>query len=164
MICSLLFYTIMPLEIERKFLVANDDYRQLANPVIYRQGYISSGTEATVRVRTAGNRGFLTLKGKTTGAARSEFEYEIPFAEAQELLDTLCRKPLIEKQRYKILFEGFLWEVDEFFGENQGLVIAEIELPSETAIFARPPWIGEEVTGNPRYYNASMVDFPYCKW
>ena len=154
----------MGIEIERKFLLANDSWRSLAPGVRYRQGYITAQPGRTVRIRTIGDRGFLTIKGPGPGAARAEFEYEIPGEDARVLLDTLCEKPLIEKNRHRIDYQGFVWEVDEFLGENQGLVIAEIELSHENQEFTLPPWIGREVTGESRYFNAALVHHPYSRW
>ncbi len=154
----------MAKEIERKFLVKGDAWRQLDTGKIYRQGYLSVTPERTVRVRTIGDAGFLTIKGKNIGATRMEFEYEIPLDDAAEMLDKLCEKPLIEKIRRKIPFGGFTWEVDEFFGDNAGLVIAEVELSDETRQPELPDWIGEEVTDDPRYYNANLVKNPYSMW
>jgi CYTH domain-containing protein len=154
----------MGTEIERKFLVTENSWRSLAAGVKYRQGYLNSAKERTVRVRTIDDKGFLTIKGITTGASRAEYEYEIPVGDADALLDDLCEKPLIEKNRYKIDFEGFVWEVDEFFGENQGLIVAEVELESEDQAFEKPGWIGEEVTGDPKYFNSNLINNPYLKW
>ncbi|MBW2443650.1 MAG: CYTH domain-containing protein [Deltaproteobacteria bacterium] len=154
----------MGTEIERKFLVTENSWRSLAAGVKYRQGYLNSAKERTVRVRTIDDKGFLTIKGITTGASRAEYEYEIPVGDADALLDNLCEKPLIEKNRYKIDFEGFVWEVDEFFGENQGLIVAEVELESEDQAFEKPGWIGEEVTGDPKYFNSNLINNPYLKW
>ncbi|MBN1904763.1 MAG: CYTH domain-containing protein [Deltaproteobacteria bacterium] len=149
-------------EIERKFLLKNNTWPH-DNVMKYRQGYLSSVKERNVRVRIAGEKGWLTIKGSSVGASRMEFEYEIPLQDAGMLLD-ICEKPLIEKNRYKVIDNGFTWEVDEFFGENQGLVIAEIELESEDQEFTKPDWIGEEVTDDPRYYNASLVKNPFKMW
>ena len=154
----------MPLEIERKFLVIGDAWRALAAGVTYRQGYLLAEKERTVRVRTMNNKGFLTIKGQSTGITRLEYEYEIPVTEADELLDRLCRKPLIEKKRYTIPFQGFLWEVDEFFGENNGLIVAEIELATEDQTFPKPDWVGREVSDDPRYFNARLSRHPFCRW
>jgi adenylate cyclase len=154
----------MAQEIERKFLIANDAWRNGASGVHYRQGYLSTEPTRTVRVRLAGSRGYLTIKGKSSGAARLEYEYEIPAADANELLDLLCQRPLIEKVRYKITFAGMTWEVDEFEGENAGLLIAEVELQSEDQRVELPPWVGEEVTGDRRYYNASLIAQPFSSW
>ncbi len=120
--------------------------------------------ERTVRVRTIGDRGFLTIKGVSVGASRAEYEYEIPIDDARELLDELCLRPLIEKRRSRIPRAGLEWEVDEFFGENHGLVLAEVELESEDQLIDLPPWIGQEVTGNPRYFNAALVARPFSTW
>jgi adenylate cyclase len=151
-------------EIERKFLVTDESFRSLANGTKYRQGYLNSTKERVVRVRTIDDKGFLTIKGITVGATRVEYEYEIPTAEATAMLDDLCEKPLIEKNRYKITFDEFIWEVDEFFGENQGLVVAEVELENEDQPFTKPEWIGEEVTGDPRYFNSNLIQHPYKNW
>jgi CYTH domain-containing protein len=115
-------------------------------------------------VRTIRDRGILTIKGPNVGGVRLEYEYDIPLNEAQEILQELCRKPLIEKNRYKIHFEGFIWEVDEFKGENDGLLFAEIELQHEGQKFTKPSWTGEEVTDDSRYYNANLVNNPYSNW
>ena len=151
-------------EIERKFLVKNDSFRSLAKGTSYRQGYLNSAKERVVRVRTIDDKGFLTIKGITTGATRLEYEYEVPLKDADTMLDELCEKPLIEKNRYKISHEGFVWEVDEFFGENQGLICAEVELESEDQAYEKPEWIGEEVTGDPKYFNSNLIQNPYKNW
>jgi CYTH domain-containing protein len=149
-------------EIERKFMVKKGVWRD-KKATKYRQGYLSTVKERTVRVRTIEDKGYLTIKGISIGASRMEFEYEIPRQDADELLD-ICEKPLIEKNRYKVENGGFVWEVDEFFGENQGLIVAELELENEDQYFPRPDWIGEEVTDEPRYFNANLVKNPYSKW
>lgn len=154
----------MAVEIERKFLVAGDGWRHLADGVPYRQGYLSSLKERVVRVRTAGPDAFLTIKGLTSGMSRLEFEYAIPLDDATRMLDTLCERPLISKTRYRIPFGGFIWEVDEFQDENEGLILAELELPTADTAFERPPWIGEEVSGDPRYFNANLVQHPFRTW
>jgi CYTH domain-containing protein len=154
----------MGVEIERKFLVQETGWKEGATGVPYRQGYLSSHRERTVRIRTAGDKGYLTIKGIPTGAARPEYEYEIPFGEAVEMLATLCEKPVIEKVRYKITFGGLVWEVDEFLGENQGLVVAEVELSNEGQPVTLPPWVGLEVTSDARYYNANLFKNPYSRW
>ena len=135
----------------------------MAKGEIYRQGYLSRTKERVVRVRTVGERGFLTIKGLATGASRIEYEYEIPFIEAISMLETLCEKPFIEKKRYEIEFHGLVWEVDEFLEENQGLVIAEVELETEDQYYEKPVWVGEEVTGDPRYFNSNLVKHPFSK-
>ncbi len=154
----------MAKEIERKFLVVGDQWRSLAEAVQYRQGYLSTVKERTVRVRTVGMKGFLTVKGITRGATRSEFEYEVPFADAGLMLDELCERPLIEKIRSRIPLGGVVWEIDEFFGENRGLVVAEVELTHEGQALELPRWVGEEVTGDPRYFNSNLVRNPYSRW
>jgi CYTH domain-containing protein len=154
----------MGMEIERKFLLKNDDWKKGAEGVTYRQGYLSTVKERTVRVRTIAEKGFLTIKGMTTGMTRSEFEYDIPLEDADYMLDALCEKPLIEKKRFKIALKGLTWEIDEFFGENEGLVLAEVELESEDQDIEIPSWIGKEVTGDPRYFNANLVRHPYSTW
>jgi len=128
-----------------------------------KQGYLSSSAEATVRVRLEDNLGTLTIKSKTKGITRNEFEYAIPAQEAKELL-MLCREPLIEKTRYRIPQENHTWEIDVFEGDNDGLIIAEIELTSEDDYFAKPQWLGEEVSGDSRYYNSNLATHPYVKW
>ena len=154
----------MAQEIERKFLVAGDAWRALAEGVVYRQGYLSTVADRTVRVRSVGAKGYLTVKGITVGATRTEFEYEIPLADADVMLDELCIRPLIEKTRHKIALDGLVWEVDVFAGDNHGLVVAEVELAREDQAFRLPDWIGEEVTDDPRYYNANLVAHPYKAW
>ena len=149
-------------EIERKFMVKKGVWRD-KKATKYRQGYLSTVKERTVRVRTIEDKGYLTIKGISIGASRMEFEYEIPRQDADSLLD-ICEKPLIEKNRYKVENGSFVWEVDEFIGENQGLIVAELELENEGQYFPRPDWIGEEVTGDPRYFNANLVKNPYSKW
>lgn len=150
----------MATEIERKFLVKGDGWRSLGVGEIYRQGYISNDKGRTVRVRVVGEQGYLTIKGSTTGMRRAEFEYKIPVEDAQELLETLCDRPFIEKTRYKINISDLTWEVDEFWGENQGLILAEVELETEDQNIELPDWIGEEVTHDPRYYNSNLVKNP----
>ena len=132
----------MPTEIERKFLVKSEEWRKLATGTIYRQGYIATKKGTTVRVRLAGNQGYLTIKGATKGISRAEYEYEIPAEDAQEMLNSLCEPPLIEKTRYKIAIDDLIWEVDEFVGENQGLIVAEVELTdaNQTINFPALDW------------------------
>ncbi len=154
----------MGTEIEKKFLITNNDWRDLGSGESYCQGYLNSEKGRTVRVRTINDRGILTIKGPNVGGTRLEYEYDIPIDEAREILRELCHKPLIEKIRYKIPFEGFIWEVDEFLGENEGLIFAEIEFSYEGQKFTKPPWIGKEVTGDNRYYNANLVSNPYSNW
>lgn len=155
----------MATEIERKFLVLGDQWRNLATGISYRQGYINTqNLTTTVRVRIAGDQGYLTIKGQKIGISRAEFEYSIPLEDAKIMLDTLCDRPLIEKTRYKIKIRELTWEVDEFLGDNQGLIIAEVELKNATQIIDLPEWIGEEVSHDFRYYNSSLVKNPYKNW
>jgi adenylate cyclase len=155
---------IMGKEIERKFLVKGDAWRALADGTSYRQGYLNSAKERTVRIRTISDRAFLTVKGLTVGATRSEYEYEIPLADCNAMLDVLAEKPIIEKKRYKIPFAGLTWEIDEFFGDNAGLIVAEVELQSEGQAFRKPEWVGEEVTSDARYFNSNLIRHPYTRW
>lgn len=151
-------------EIERKFLLANGGWRGRVEGVSYCQGYIATRNHRTVRVRIAGPKGYLTLKGPVQGLSRPEFEYEIPVDEAREILETLCDRPFVAKTRYKIPVGDFIWEVDEFEGENAGLILAEVELSSEDQDFELPDWIGQEVTGDRRYYNSYLVQNPFQSW
>ena len=152
----------MATEIERKFLVQGTQWRNDSG-VRFTQGYLNRDKERTVRVRIAGGKAFLTVKSVTQGATRAEFEYGIPVADAEQLLQ-LCDGPIIQKDRYVVVHEGSKWEVDEFFGDNAGLVLAEIELTSESQSFSRPPWLGVEVTHDRRYYNSSLAGHPYVEW
>lgn len=152
----------MGTEIERKFLVEGTDWKSI-EPVYYCQGYLNRDKERTVRVRVAGTKGVLTIKGANEGATRQEFEYEVPLDDAKQMLE-LCEKPLIEKNRRIIEFGAMNWEVDEFLGENAGLVVAEIELDSESQEFAIPEWVGKEVTEDPRYFNSRLSIHPFSKW
>ncbi len=151
-------------EIERKFLITGEAWRELAKGTAYRQGYLSTVKERTVRVRTIDDKGFLTIKGITVGATRAEYEYEIPAGDANEMLDDLCEQPIIEKKRYKVPLDGFIWEIDEFGGVNEGLIVAEIELESEDQKFNKPDWIGDEVSGDPRYFNSNLIANPFTTW
>lgn len=151
-------------EIERKFLIKGEGWQKGANGVSYRQGYLSSTTDISLRVRRAGDNAFLTVKGGSKGITRMEYEYEIPISDAECMLDSLCRFPLIEKTRYRIKHQGLVWEVDVFEGENRGLVLAEIEIEDESQEIDFPAWIGEEVSHDPKYYNANLVSYPYRKW
>lgn len=154
----------MPREIERKFLVRGDAWRSAAtSSAAFSQGYLLNSVGKSIRVRLAGEKAWLTIKAAAEGIARHEFEYPIPPEHARELL-ALCEGPLIEKARHFVPMENFVWEIDEFAGENAGLIVAEIELPTEDTDFLRPPWLGEEVTHDPRYLNAALVKNPYCRW
>lgn len=153
----------MSKEIERKFLIKNEDWRKNAKGSYLKQGYLSSETNRTVRVRIKGDKGFLTIKTATIGISRFEYEYEIPLNDAKELLD-LCPRPIIEKTRYEVPYENNLWEVDVFEGENKGLIFAEVELANEDQKVSIPDWIGEEITDNPAYRNSNLAKRPFSKW
>ena len=175
----------MAQEIEHKYLICDKKYRELAVPTYYRQGYIPTVNGMTVRIRIAGTHAFTTFKDHAVGLTRHEFEYEIPIDDAQQMLSLMCAQPQIEKHRYVIPLEkcldaagdpcsaylpdgttisGLHWEVDEFHGDNEGLIVAEIEVPSEDVKMTLPAWIGEEVTGDHKYYNSQLCKTPYSKW
>ena len=154
----------MKIEIERKFLLSSDDWRQGVSGILYRQGYLCTEPGCTVRVRVGGDSAILAIKGGGDGLARAEFEYPIPLDEAEILLDTLCLQPLVEKYRYLVPFAGMTWEIDEFLGVNAGLLMAEVELEHVDQPVALPPWIGREITGDPRYYNACLARHPFTTW
>ena len=152
----------MALEIERKFLVIGKDW-QAAAGIEFSQGYLNRDKNRTVRVRIAGTKAFITIKGATKGATRTEFEYEIPLADAENLL-TMCDGPIIQKLRRIIDYKGFKWEIDEFYGDNAELVVAEIELLDESQVFEKPSWLGDEVTYDARYFNSNLAVHPYGSW
>lgn len=154
----------MGVEIERKFLVRSQAWRAGATGQQVRQGYLSVDPDRTVRVRMAGERGYLTVKGRSRGLVRAEFEYPIPGPDAEALLDNLCLRPLIEKTRYRVTHAGRVWEVDEFWGENRGLVLAEVELADPAEAVDLPDWAGEEVSADPRYANANLARHPFGRW
>jgi adenylate cyclase len=155
----------MALEIERKFRLAGDGWRaEAVGRTLLRQGYLANTQRASVRVRLAGETGWLSVKAMTRSLARAEYEVEIPAADAHEMLDRLCEGPLIEKWRHIVPYQGSEWEIDEFLGENAGLVIAELELDAEDQPFAPPPWLGAEVTHDERYYNFRLSQQPYRHW
>ncbi len=155
----------MATEIERKFLVRDDRWRRMADEgTVIRQGYLAGSERGSIRVRVAGGKASLNIKSATLGVRRLEYDYSIPLSEAEEMLERLCERPLIEKIRYRVPFEGHLWEIDVFQGANEGLVVAEIELSDEGEAFLLPDWIGEEVSHDPRYYNTCLVSHPYCEW
>ena len=146
----------MAYEIEHKFLVNDDSYREMATgKVSIRQGYLNRNPDRIVRVRTVGEKGFLTVKSRNHGAKRLEFEYEIPFEEAEQILK-LAEPGIVEKTRYLVPFDGFLWEVDEFHGSQQGVVVAEVEIPENDVEYKKPSFIGKDITGNPAFYNSNM--------
>ena len=155
----------MAQEIERKFLLRNDEWRRLADSgTRYVQGYLIGAKQASVRVRIEGDMARLNIKGATLGVSRMEFEYPIPIDDAEVLLEQLCEKPLIDKHRYRLPYADHEWEIDVFSGENEGLTVAEIELNSADEEFERPDWLGAEVSHDPRYYNVSLVKNPYKNW
>jgi adenylate cyclase len=155
----------MPIEIERKFLVVNDNWKaQVESRASLKQGYLASQSNATIRVRVADGRAQLNIKGPTRGISRLEYEYDIPPRDAEEILDRLAEGAVIEKERYKVRCGGHVWDLDVFQGDNAGLVVAEVELASEAEHFEMPDWAGEEVSGDARYYNASLVKHPFTCW
>ena len=154
----------MPVEIERKFLVKSDAWREGATATPIRQGYIFADPAKNVRVRTLGDLGFITIKARRQGAGVSEFEYEIPLTDALELLDLACEQPIIEKVRYTRDDHGHTWEIDVFKAANAGLIMAEVELGHADEPVQLPDWVGREVTGDPRYYNANLFKNPYHNW
>lgn len=151
-------------EIERKFLVNGDAWRKGAKGIFYRQGYLAASDDRTVRVRVAGKKAYLTVKGRKTGLSCPEYEYPIPVAEAEDVLERICMKPFIEKIRYVLDFKGRCWEIDEFMGENKGLVIAEVELERELQAIELPAWAGREVSFDPKYWNVNLMKHPFCRW
>ena len=155
----------MAIEIEHKFLLANDDWRDcVTHSIEYRQGYLSSQATSSIRVRISDNHAWLNIKSATIGTHRHEYEYEIPRADAEEILDELCKKPLVEKTRHFVEQDGHTWEIDEFCGDNQGLIVAEIELSAISEAFVKPTWLGAEVTHELRYYNNNLSNHPYSEW
>jgi len=155
----------MAWEIERKFLVCNDGWRDhVDRQVRYRQGYLAAGAHCSVRVRVGGEQAYINIKGASVGTTRREFEYPVTLEDAHIMLQELCTESIVEKTRYYLRHENRGWEVDVFEGDNAGLVVAEIELEDEAQTFALPPWVGEEVTDDVRYYNASLAVTPFSEW
>jgi adenylate cyclase len=155
----------MAQEIERKFLVIGDSWKNhVSRSVHYQQGYLCGNTRSSIRVRVSDESGYLNIKSATLGVRREEFEYPVPLPDARRMLELLCEGPLIEKTRHFVEYRGHVWEVDVFEGQNRGLVVAEVELSSEDETFERPDWIGEEVSHDARYYNTSLVRHPYIRW
>jgi adenylate cyclase len=154
----------MATEIEHKYLTISNEWRENAKGILYVQGYLSNDKDRVVRVRLAGDQGYITIKGASEGASRAEYEYKIPAKDAREMLDKLCLPGIIEKTRYRVPFGGLTWEVDEFAGANKGLIVAEVELPAADTPVTLPPWVGKDVTHDPRYYNAELSKMPYSKW
>ncbi len=155
----------MAVEIEHKFLLANNDWRkQVSYSVKYKQGYLSAVATSSIRVRVSNDKAWLNIKSATIGTHRHEYEYEIPLSDAQEIITNLCRKPIIEKTRHIVIDDNNTWEIDEFEGDNSGLIVAEIELLEVGADFSIPAWLGEEVTSDHRYYNNNLASHPYSVW
>lgn len=155
----------MAIEIEHKFLLANEAWReQISSSVTYKQGYLSSQPTCSIRIRISNVRAWINIKSATIGTHRHEYDYEIPFSDAEEIISDLCRKPLIEKTRHLVKNNGNVWEIDEFFGDNLGLIVAEIELAEIGMDFSRPHWLGEEVTHDVRYYNNNLSVHPFSEW
>jgi len=155
----------MGVEIERKFLLANDNWRQyIGESQLMRQGYIVGSEKASVRVRVSGKKANLNIKSAELGISRKEYEFPIELKDANEILDSLCQGPLIEKTRHWIRVAAHVWEVDEFHGDNAGLIVAEIELSDVDESFEKPDWVGDEVSNDVRYYNVSLVKHPYKDW
>lgn len=155
----------MATEIERKYLVLDDGWREHADTgQRVRQGYLAGSSRCSARVRVAGDHASLNFKGMTLAVSRREFEYEVPLADAKEMLDHLCTGPLIEKVRYRVPHGDHVWEIDCFEGDNAGLVVAEIELTDPDESFAIPEWVGREVSDKARYYNVCLIDYPFCEW
>jgi len=154
----------MAREIERKFLVKNDSWKNGCPGLSCRQGYLVTGEDITVRVRILGDKGYLTVKGRTEGISRDEFEYRIPVADAEAMLGSMSRGGTVEKIRYHVEVKGFIWDVDEFLGGNTGLVLAEVELEDEDQQPEFPDWLGQEVTGEVIYYNAYLAGNPFSTW
>ena len=154
----------MAKEIERKFLVHGDEWRSGSEAVYCCQGYLVLEGKCVVRIRILGKQAYLTIKGKTEGITRLEYEYGISFDDAQEMLNSLCLKPLIEKYRYTVIYSGMKWEIDEFLKDNKGLILAEVELKAEDQQIELPGWVGKEVSHDPHYYNVNLVKHPYSEW
>ena len=155
----------MALEIERKFLLRDDSWRaqvQLSEPM--RQGYLSRDEHSAIRVRITGEQAHINVKHSLDGIHRLEYEYDIPLDDADEMLDKVAQRPLIEKTRHEIKIGAHTWEIDEFFGDNAGLIVAEIELGDADEAFERPPWLGEEVSQDTRYFNSNLAVHPYKRW
>ncbi len=154
----------MAKEIERKFLVHPRKWSDVGAGLIIRQGYLYASKQSSVRVRTYGDKAYVTIKGATSDITRDEYEYEIPFNDANEMLVNLCEHPPIEKMRYRIMYKGHTWEVDEFTGANQGLTVAEVELKDAKEQVELPDWIDREVSGDPRYFNSNLSIKPFSTW
>lgn len=154
----------MPLEIERKYLLKNNRWKGLAEGVLYKQGYLFDTMGRSARIRIVGDQAFLTIKAARAGIVRDEYEYAIPLSDAVEMMENHCNDEVIEKKRYKITYNNKVWEVDEFFGKNHGLIIAEIELSDASDNIDKPDWVGKEVSNDSKYFNTNLIKNPYCNW
>ena len=155
----------MATEIERKYLLLSDEWKKLAREhICIQQGYFGSAGKASIRVRISGNEANINIKSATLDIVRTEFEIPIPLEDAKEMIEFLCQQPVIKKTRYLVPFGSHLWEIDEFEGDNEGLIVAEIELSSVDEVFEKPAWLGEEVSNDKRYYNVCLVNNPYKNW
>jgi len=154
----------MAIEIERKFLIDITKIESFSNGINIKQGYIKTAGNTVVRARIKGDQAFLTLKGENRGSVRSEFEYQIPVTDSEEIIAQLCNGPTIDKTRYEIQHACHLWELDIFHGDNEGLIVAEVELASEDDVVDLPDWVTEEVTGDSKYYNSSLIEMPFKDW
>ncbi|MEM7032220.1 MAG: CYTH domain-containing protein [Chloroflexota bacterium] len=154
----------MGTEIERKFLVKDNRWQSGLKGVLCRQGYLTTNSDTTVRVRIKGDRGYLTIKGPSEGLTRAEYEYEIPIQDAIEMLNQYCVEGVVEKERFMVSHDAMTWEIDVFKGQNEGLILAEVELIDEEQVVAIPEWVGEEVSHDPQYRNAYLAQHPYCNW
>jgi adenylate cyclase len=155
---------MMGKEIERKFLVRDDAWRKGARGTFCRQGYVVASDDCVVRVRVAGEKACLTIKGRKTRLSCLEYEYALPVAEAMDMLERICLRPFIEKTRYSIAVGGMTWDIDEFAGDNEGLVVAEVELEQEDQVIALPEWVGREISLDPKYLNMNLMKYPYGRW
>ena len=154
----------MAQEIERKYLVGDTAFLSGLTGILFIQGYVATREGYTVRIRIEGERAAIALKGLSEGISRSEYEYQIPAGDAEAMLAEFCEQPFIEKTRYRLAWRDKVWDIDVFSGDNEGLVVAEIELHCEDEVVEKPPWLGQEVSGDARYYNANLVHNPYCQW
>lgn len=155
----------MAIEIERKFLLLNDNWRtEVFKSINYRQGYLNSDASSSVRIRVSDETAKINIKSATIGSQRSEYEYDIPAVDAHEMLSALCHQPLVEKTRHLVKIGKHTWEIDEYKGDNQGLIVAEIELSAVDEVFEKPEWVGLDVTEDIRYYNNQLSKHPFSKW
>ena len=154
----------MKKEIERKFIILGSSYKDLGDYKHCIQGYIPSTNKPLIRIRTIGNQSFLTMKSDVNGITCLEYEYKIPNQDAKDIMELFCKQSIVEKNRYRIRYKSTLWDVDEFLGENEGLVVAEVELNSENQPYNKPDWIGQEVSTDKKYYNCNLANYPYTQW